>query len=157
MVLESWLNECLCIEKRGNSNQNKARALSAQLLYCTTLMDTHTRSCSSYRFTILLLLLVLTPLVYIEPRLFGISLTDAFHLPKQCLAQICALALVLLFAYEITSQGTITLAWGRSMYGLALFIIWSSLSLAYTPAIANGLREIMRWVTYGVILFSSME
>ncbi|MCX6355317.1 MAG: tetratricopeptide repeat protein [Candidatus Aureabacteria bacterium] len=113
--------------------------------------------CRIYRSYILIALLICVPLFYAEPGLFGIALPDAFNFPKQYLATAGALALFLIFAFDLISRGRLHISWNRSMSALSLFILWSCISLLWAPGPHLGVREIGRWCIVWIIFLSAMN
>ncbi|MDD5557960.1 MAG: O-antigen ligase family protein [bacterium] len=109
----------------------------------------------SIRRGILLALLVLVPLLYVEPALFGIELTDSFNFPKRQLVQAAALALAALFLLELSLAGGVTVRLGRWTMPLSLLIAWSAASLAWAPSPGLGLAETARWACCGLIILSA--
>jgi Flp pilus assembly protein TadD/O-antigen ligase len=110
-----------------------------------------------YRFYIIITLLFLTPLFYVEPQIFGVSLADSFTFPKRYLTEFCALILLLLFAGEFVAKKEIRLCWSRCLLPYGLIIAWSCLSLIYSPSLHTGWREIVRWLCYGIIYISVLN
>ncbi|MCX6340048.1 MAG: tetratricopeptide repeat protein [Candidatus Aureabacteria bacterium] len=111
----------------------------------------------TYRFHILLALIFIIPVFYIEPLLFGVELPDAFSFPKHYVIQFSALLIFLLFCFELVIRRELRFAWGKGMLPLSLLIVWSFISLLYTPGFHIGVRECGRWCSIWMIFFSAMN
>lgn len=112
---------------------------------------------STGRFYVLIALLLLTPLIYVEPAIFGINMADAFTVPKRFIVQISALALMLSYVIELAWRKELRIRWSRSASAFALFLLWALISLGYGPSFHAGIREFARWGCYGIIFFSALN
>lgn len=112
---------------------------------------------SNFRFYALLALLILTPLIYVEPFIFNINMVDAFTVPKRFIVQTAALALMLSYVVELAWLKRLSIRWSRSASAFALFLLWALISLGYGPSLPAGMRELIRWGCYGVIFFSALN
>ncbi len=111
----------------------------------------------NYRFYILLALLFLTPLFYLEPCIFGISMADSFNFPKRYLTQFLSLVLLLLFILELCIRRRIRIQWPTCLLPYMLFLAWSCLSLFYCVNLHVGWGEVIRWGSYGIIYLSVLS
>ncbi len=109
------------------------------------------------RFYTLLVLLSLTPLIYVEPRIFNINMVDAFTVPKRFIVQISALVLMISYVVELAWRKELSIRWSRSASAFALFLLWAFISLGYGPSFHAGMREFARWGCYGIIFFSALN
>jgi len=109
------------------------------------------------RFYTIIVLLFLTPLLYIEPWIFQIDMADAFTIPKRFLAQVSALALMLSYITELVVYRKVSMRWCRCTGAFALFLAWAAASLSFSPSFHAGVREIIRWSCYGIIFFSAVN
>ncbi len=108
------------------------------------------------RSRIVLSLIFALPLLYLEPRLLGISFPDAFLFPKRYLVEILSTLLLALCVADLALGGELLLPRPGTVPVL-LFIGWNCATLFRAPSFHEGWKEALRWACYGMIYIAAAD